>query len=209
TTLTKRMAEDLSSFLKERGIKVSYLHSDIETLDRQDELDKLRRGDYNVLVGINLLREGLDLPEVSLVAILDADKEGFLRSKASLIQIMGRAARHVDSEVIMYADNKTGSMINAIKEVERRREVQIKYNKKYKIKPTSIQKAIRARLIEQEEEDKKSADFILKLQKKEILLPDEKDILIRRLTAEMRESAKELDFETAAILRDQIKLLKQ
>ncbi|MBI2032225.1 MAG: excinuclease ABC subunit UvrB, partial [Candidatus Levybacteria bacterium] len=114
TTLTKRMAEDLSSFLKERGIKVSYLHSDIETLDRQDELDKLRRGEYDVLVGINLLREGLDLPEVSLVAILDADKEGFLRSKTSLIQIMGRAARHVDSEVIMYADNKTGSMINAI-----------------------------------------------------------------------------------------------
>ena len=208
TTLTKRMAEDLSSFLAERGVKVSYLHSDIATLDRQDELDKLRGGDYDVLVGINLLREGLDLPEVSLVAILDADKEGFLRSKTSLIQIMGRAARHVDAEVIMYADSVTGSMTEAIKEVERRRNIQLKYNKKHSITPRSIQKAIRARLVEEEKEDQKSAEFLMQLQKKEVLLPDEKDALIRRLTAQMREAASDLDFESAAILRDQIKLLK-
>ena len=209
TTLTKRMAEDLSSFLKEHGIKVSYLHSDIATLDRQDELDKLREGEYDVLVGINLLREGLDLPEVSLVTILDADKEGFLRSRTSLVQIMGRAARHVDAEVIMYADNVTGSMKEAIKEVERRRNVQLEFNKKHKITPRSIVKSIRARLVEKEEEDQKSAQFITHLQQKEVLLPDERDLLIRRLTAEMREAAKELDFETAVILRDQIKILKQ
>ena len=208
TTLTKRMAEDLSSFLAERGVKVSYLHSDIATLDRQDELDKLRGGDYDVLVGINLLREGLDLPEVSLVTILDADKEGFLRSKTSLIQIMGRAARHVDAEVIMYADSVTGSMTEAIKEVERRRNVQLKYNKKHGITPRSIQKAIRARLVEEEKEDQKSAEFLMQLQQKEVLLPDERDVLIRRLTAQMREAAGDLDFESAAILRDQIKLLK-
>src|SRR3990167_6770210 len=209
TTLTKRMAEDLSSFLKEHGIKVSYLHSDIATLDRQDELDKLREGEYDVLVVINLLREGLDLPEVSLVTILDADKEGFLRSRTSLVQIMGRAARHVDAEVIMYADNVTGSMKEAIKEVERRRNVQLEFNKKHKITPRSIVKSIRARLVEKEEEDQKSAQFITHLQQKEVLLPDERDLLIRRLTAEMREAAKELDFETAVILRDQIKILKQ
>ena len=209
TTLTKRMAEDLSFYLSERDIKVSYLHSDIATLDRQDELDKLRSGDYDVLVGINLLREGLDLPEVSLVAILDADKEGFLRSKTSLIQIMGRAARHVESEVIMYADNETGSMREAIKEVDRRRQIQIDYNREHGITPIGIQKAIRARLVEEEKEDRKSAQFILSLKEKEILLPDEKEELIKRLSLEMREAAKDLDFETAAIIRDQIKILKR
>jgi len=210
TTLTKRMAEDLSAYLEERDIKVSYLHSDIQTLDRQDELDKLRSGEYDVLVGINLLREGLDLPEVSLVAILDADKEGFLRSKTSLIQIMGRAARNVDSLVIMYADNKTGSMNEAIKEVERRRQRQLDYNKKHGITPKTIQKTIRAKLVEQEREiDQKSAEFLLHLKHKEVLLPDEKEILIKKLTEDMRSAAKELDFETAAILRDQIKLLRQ
>ena len=129
------MAEDLSSYLEEKGIKVSYLHSDIATLERQDVLDKLRLGEYDVIVGINLLREGLDLPEVSLVVILDADKEGFLRSKTSLIQTMGRAARHIDSEVILYADNITGSMDGAIKEVERRRKYQLIYNRKHGITP--------------------------------------------------------------------------
>lgn len=209
TTLTKRMAEDLATYLAEKGIAVSYLHSDIETLERQDELDRLRSGKYDVLVGINLLREGLDLPEVSLVAIIDADKEGFLRSRTSLIQIMGRAARNVDSKVIMYADNITGSMKEAIAEVGRRRKVQERYNKKHKITPKGIEKAIRARLVEQEEEDMKSAQFLTRLKEKDVLMPDEKEHLIKELRREMQQAAKELDFETAAILRDQIKVLKQ
>ena len=209
TTLTKRMSEDLSSYLSERDIKVSYLHSDIETLERQDELDRLRSGEYDVLVGINLLREGLDLPEVSLVAILDADKEGFLRSRTSLIQIMGRAARNVDSQVIMYADNITGSMKQAIKEVERRRIIQLEFNKKHNITPRTIQKSIRARLVEQEQEDQKSAQYLNNLQKKELLMPDEKEKVIKELRRQMQQAARELDFETAAILRDQIKLLQK
>ena len=207
TTLTKRMAEDLSSYLEERDIKVSYLHSDIETLKRQDVLDRLRLGEYDVLVGINLLREGLDLPEVSLVAILDADKEGFLRSKTSLIQTMGRAARHLEAEVIMYADNMTGSMDGAIKEVERRREIQIAYNKKYHITPKGIEKSVRAKLVE-EQKEKEEMNYLLTLSKKEVILPDEKEKLIKNLTKEMRKAAKELDFETATILRDQIRHLK-
>ncbi len=208
TTLTKRMSEDLATYLAERGISVSYLHSDIETLERQDELDRLRSGKYDVLVGINLLREGLDLPEVSLVAILDADKEGFLRSRTSLIQIMGRGARNVDSQVIMYADNMTGSMKEAIEEVERRRDVQLQFNKKHKITPKSIQKSIRARLVEQEQEDQKSAEFLMKLKEKDVLMPDEKEHLVKQLRIEMQQAARELDFETATILRDQIKLIK-
>ena len=208
TTLTKRMAEDLSSYLEERDIKVSYLHSDIETLKRQDVLDRLRLGEYDVLVGINLLREGLDLPEVSLVAILDADKEGFLRSKTSLIQTMGRAARHLEAEVIMYADNMTGSMDGAIKEVERRREIQIAYNKKHHITPKGIEKSVRAKLVE-EQIEKEEMNYLLTLSKKEVILPDEKEKLIKNLTKEMRKAAKELDFETATILRDQIGLLKK
>jgi len=207
TTLTKRMAEDLSSFLQERNVKVSYLHSDIQTLERQDVLDRLRGGEYDVLVGINLLREGLDLPEVSLVVILDADKEGFLRSRTSLIQTMGRAARNIDSEVIMYADNVTGSMRAAIDEVDRRRETQIAYNKKHHITPRSIEKIIRQRMVE-EIKEKEEINYLLTLQRKEVLLPDEKEKLIKRLTKEMREAAKELDFETATILRDQINAIK-
>lgn len=208
TTLTKRMSEDLAAYLAEQEIAVSYLHSDIETLERQDELDKLRKGEYDVLVGINLLREGLDLPEVSLVAILDTDKEGFLRSKTSLIQIMGRAARHVDSKVIMYADKVTGSMKEAIEEIERRRNVQIEFNKKHKITPVGIEKAIRAKLIEQQIIEEESASFINNLKNKDVLMPDEKDHLMKTLRQEMQQAAKELDFETAAILRDQIKLLR-
>ncbi len=207
TTLTKRMAEDLSSYLQERDIKVSYLHSDIETLKRQDVLDKLRYGEYDVLVGINLLREGLDLPEVALVAILDADKEGFLRSRTSLIQTMGRAARNIDSEVIMYADDITGSMKAAIEEVERRRKVQLDYNKKHNITPKSIEKIIRTRLVEEEKKNEE-INYLLMFNKKEVILPDEKEKLVKKLTKEMREAAKELDFETATILRDHIKLLK-
>lgn len=207
TTLTKRMSEDLTLFLKEKGIKVAYLHSDIETLKRQDVLENLRKGEFDVLIGINLLREGLDLPEVSLVAILDADKEGFLRSKTSLIQTMGRAARHINSKVIMYADKMTGSMEGAIKEIDRRRNIQLKYNRKHKITPKSIQKSIRARLVEEEEIIEQQA-FIAQLEKKDVLLPDEKDKLIRELRRQMMLAAKDLDFEEAAKFRDRIKTLK-
>ncbi|MEK7450830.1 MAG: helicase-related protein, partial [Patescibacteria group bacterium] len=212
TTLTKRMAEELSSYLEEQNIKVAYLHSDIQTLERQDILDRLRKGEYDVLVGINLLREGLDLPEVSLVAILDADKEGFLRSRTSLIQTMGRAARHIDSQVIMYADVETRSMKNAIDEVERRRNIQLKYNKKYHKKPIGIQKGIRAKLIDEEiTESKKykdSLDFLTNLSQKEVLLPDEKEDLIKKLRKEMKIAAQNLNFEKAALIRDQILLIK-
>ena len=210
TTLTKRMAEELSSYLEEQNIKVAYLHSDILTLERQDILDRLRKGEYDVLVGINLLREGLDLPEVSLVAILDADKEGFLRSKTSLIQTMGRAARHIDSQVIMYADNVTKSMQNAILEVERRRNIQLAYNKKHNVTPKGIEKKIKARLVEEDlsESSKDNLDFLLTLSKKEVILPDEKESLIKKLRKEMKTAAQNLNFERAALIRDQIKVLK-
>ncbi len=207
TTLTKRMAEELASFLEERGIKVAYLHSDIETLERQEILDNLRNGTYDVLVGINLLREGLDLPEVSLVAILDADKEGFLRSQTSLIQTMGRAARHINATVIMYADKKTKSMQEAIAEVERRRIVQLDYNKKHGITPQSIKKAIRAKLVEEEKAAKETVAQLLTFAEKDVLLPDEKESLIKKLRKEMQQAAKNLDFETASLLRDHIKIL--
>jgi excinuclease ABC subunit B len=213
TTLTKRMSEELTSFMQEKGIKVAYLHSDIETLNRQDILDKLRQGEFDVVVGINLLREGLDLPEVTLVVILDADKEGFLRSRTSLIQTMGRAARNVHGKVIMYADVETKSMKAAIDEVNRRRKVQIAYNKKHKITPTTIEKSIRARLYEndaqEEKEKQKSEPFLQQLEEKEILLPDEKDMVIKKLRSAMRQAAKDLDFETAATLRDRMRRLEK
>ena len=209
TTLTKRMAEELSSYLEERDIKVTYLHADIQTLDRQDVLDNLRSGQFDVVVGINLLREGLDLPEVSLVAILDADKEGFLRSRTALIQTMGRAARHIEPLVIMYADVMTNSMKEAIDEVERRRKVQLAYNKKHRITPAGIQKSIRAKLVQfAKNQEPKSLDLLLEMGKKEVLMPDEREMLIKKLGKEMKNAAMELDFETAALLRDQIKMLK-
>src|SRR5260370_41635622 len=199
------MAEELSSYLEEHDVKVTYLHSDIETLNRQDVLDSLRRGDVDVVIGINLLREGLDLPEVSLVVILDADKEGFLRSKTSLIQTMGRAARNVDAKVIMYADNMTKSMKGAIDEVERRRNVQLEYNKKHHITSKSIEKSIRAKLVEEEvKEEVKSIETLIEFSSKGVLLPDERDSLLKRLRQEMRTAAEELDFEKAIYLRDQI-----
>ncbi len=202
TTLTKRMAEDLSDYLKEHGVKVNYLHSDIETLKRSDVLNSLRLGEYDVIVGINLLREGLDLPEVSLVAILDADKEGFLRSRTALIQTMGRAARHLDGQVIMYADKITKSMDAAIEEVSRRREYQAEFNKKYNITPTAIEKPLRERLIEKvEEEEGKPVMSVSDIP------PKERDRIIRHLEDEMKEAARLLDFETAAKLRDQIREL--
>lgn len=205
TTLTKRMAEDLTTYLLERSYKVNYLHSDVDTLSRQDILDDLRVGTYDVLIGINLLREGLDLPEVGLVAILDADKEGFLRSKSSLIQIMGRGARRVDAKVILYADRETGSMKEAIAEVERRREYQLRYNEEHGITPQTIEKAIREKLIEREQviEDLKP------LMEREVLLPDDKNKIIRKLRNEMKQAAKDLDFETATILRDKIRYIEQ
>lgn len=208
TTLTKRMSEDLTTYLEEKGLKVAYLHSDIETLDRQDVLDKLRLGEYDIVVGINLLREGLDLPEVSLVAILDADKEGFLRSRTSLIQTMGRAARNVDAQVIMYADKMTDSMKAAMEEVERRRKIQLQYNKDHNITPKSIEKAIRAKLVDRIEEQEKSVAMLLEMGKKDVLLPDEKKALMRKLTNEMKQAAKDLDFETALLLRDQLRALR-
>ncbi|MBI3577031.1 excinuclease ABC subunit UvrB [Candidatus Gottesmanbacteria bacterium] len=200
TTLTKRMAEDLAKFLADRGIKVHYLHSDIVTLERTDILADLRGGTYDVMVGINLLREGLDLPEVSLVAILDADKEGFLRSRVSLIQTMGRAARHVSGEVIMYADRVTDSMKNAIAEVERRRAVQVAYNKKHVITPRSIQKPIRRKLVEESEEEGKPLEI-------DSMTPQDKKKYIKDLTRAMREASRDLDFESAAKLRDLIATL--
>lgn len=203
TTLTKRMAEDLSEYLEEHKVKVNYLHSDIETLKRSDILNSLRLGEYDVLVGINLLREGLDLPEVSLVIILDADKEGFLRSRTSLIQTMGRAARHMEGKVIMYADHTTKSMQLAIDEVNRRRDYQLAYNKKHNITPKSIEKGLRERLIEKVEEEE--GKEVLTVQ--DIPLPDRKK-MIAQLEAQMQEAAALLDFEAAARLRDQIKELQ-
>ncbi|OGH42966.1 MAG: excinuclease ABC subunit B [Candidatus Levybacteria bacterium RIFCSPLOWO2_01_FULL_42_15] len=208
TTLTKRMAEDLTAYLQEKNLKITYLHSDIKTLDRQDILDNLRSGEHDVIVGINLLREGLDLPEVSLVVILDADKEGFLRSKTSLIQTMGRAARHMNAEVIMYADVITKSMKGAIEEVERRRAVQLQYNQKHNITPFSIKKQIRAKLIEKDDADiRENANLIAELESKDVLLPDQREKLIKKLRAHMKQAAVELDFETAALLRDKIRLV--
>jgi excinuclease ABC subunit B len=210
TTLTKRMAEELTSYLQEHEIKVEYLHSDIETLNRQDVLDNLRMGKVDVVVGINLLREGLDLPEVSLVAILDADKEGFLRSRTSLIQTMGRAARNVDAKVIMYADRMTDSMKAAIDEGERRRTIQNAYNKEHGITPQSIQKAIRSKLVEQQPpEEKPELAAVMQFAKKEFLLPDERDKALKLLRKEMKTAAEHLDFETAIAIRDQIKRVQK
>ncbi|MDD4382141.1 MAG: excinuclease ABC subunit UvrB [Candidatus Dojkabacteria bacterium] len=199
TTLTKRMAEDLTDFLKDLNLKVAYLHSDIDTVERVDILRDLRLGKYDVLVGINLLREGIDLPEVSLVAILDADKEGFLRSKTSLVQTIGRAARHVEGRVIMYADIVTESMRYAIDETNRRREYQIKYNKENNITPQSIIKDIRGPLVKERTQQIKDDKYIEKLDIKS------KKILIRRLEREMLLAADALNFEKATELRDQIK----
>ena len=217
TTLTKRMAEDLSTFLEEKGIKVHYLHSDVLTLERSDILDDLRSGKYDVIVGINLLREGLDLPEVSLVAILDADKEGFLRSEVALIQTMGRAARHVSGRVIMYADVVTGSMQRAISEVKRRRAIQLAYNQQHGITPTGISKPIRDKLVLTEEtvddpvfgsRRRKSEERKLLEIKAESLTPQDTARLIKKLETEMRRAAADLDFEFAAELRDRIRTLK-
>ncbi len=202
TTLTKRMAEDLSEHLKEAGIRAEYLHSEVQTLDRVGILDNLRKGEFDVLVGVNLLREGLDLPEVSLVAILDADKEGFLRSDVSLIQTIGRAARNVRGKVILYADNITGSMKRAISETIRRRQMQIEFNKKHHITPKTIQKAIQT-IIDHELKPEVTREYI------NLENLEDVPVVIKAKTEEMKKAAKELRFEEAAILRDEIVQLKR
>jgi excinuclease ABC subunit B len=207
TTLTKRMAENLSEYFAEVGVKVNYLHSDILTLERIKILRDLRRGEFDVLVGINLLREGLDLPEVSLVAILDADKEGFLRSERSLIQTMGRAARNAEGKAILYADKVTRSMENAIGETERRRLIQEEYNTEHGITPTTIIKSIDATLVTAYE-----ADYFkvpLELEKFEEYSPKQLKETITQLEADMRHAAKEMKFEQAAEIRDKLKYLRE
>ncbi|WP_418301533.1 excinuclease ABC subunit UvrB [Lysinibacillus fusiformis] len=207
TTLTKKMSEDLTAYLKEMGLKVEYLHSEIKTLERIEIIRELRKGTYDVLIGINLLREGLDIPEVSLVAILDADKEGFLRSERSLIQTIGRAARNANGHVIMYADHVTDSMKKALHETKRRRELQMAYNKEHGITPQTISKkipeVIRATQVAEEEES-----YVTKATKGKKLTKAERDQLLASLEIEMKEAAKALDFERAAELRDTIFELK-
>jgi len=203
TTLTKRMSEDLTDYLKELGIKVAYLHSDVDTLDRTDILRDLRMGVYDVLIGINLLREGLDLPEVSLVAILDADKEGFLRSETALVQTIGRAARHVEGRVIMYADVMTRSIVAAMSETDRRRTIQEEHNKKNGITPASITKSIAERMSQEESATDKGKKLNLKKIPKE-----EYAHLIKDLTAQMELASANLEFEKAAELRDWIQEVK-
>lgn len=207
TTLTKRMAEDLTKYLKDLNVKATYMHSDIDTLERMKIIRELRLGEVDVLIGINLLREGLDIPEVALVAILDADKEGFLRSETSLIQTIGRAARNSESKVIMYADNITKSMDKSIKETERRRVIQMEYNEEHNITPTTVIKGVRdiIEAIKVSEEKENYEDEVKKAAKKDI--PIEK--LIEQYEEEMKEAAKNLQFERAAELRDIIKDLKE
>ncbi len=207
TTLTKRMAEDLTKYLKDLNVKATYMHSDIDTLERMKIIRELRLGEVDVLIGINLLREGLDIPEVALVAILDADKEGFLRSETSLIQTIGRAARNSESKVIMYADNITKSMDKSIKETERRRVIQMEYNEEHNITPTTVIKGVRdiIEVTKVSEEKENYESEVKKAAKKDI--PVEK--LIEQYEEEMKEAAKNLQFERAAELRDIIKDLKE
>jgi excinuclease ABC subunit B len=211
TTLTKRMAEDLAEYLSELGLKVRYLHSEVETIERVEILRDLRLGEFDVLVGINLLREGLDLPEVSLIGILDADKIGFLRSATSLIQTIGRASRHLNGKVLMYADRMSDAMRVAIDETERRRRIQAEHNRKHGITPTSVSKAVQDLLVRHKEEKQGLARFDLELieQQYNVVVPQQRQALIKRLEQEMLELAKDLEFERAAVLRDEVRRLEE
>ncbi len=206
TTLTKRMAEDLTDYMRELGIRVKYLHSDIDTLERTEIIRDMRLDVFDVLVGINLLREGLDIPEITLVAILDADKEGFLRSETSLIQTIGRAARNADGHVIMYADHVTESMEKAIQETERRRKIQMAYNEEHGITPQTVKKSVRDLI----SISKKVAAEELRLEKDpESMSEKELEKLIKDVTKQMKKAAAELNFEAAAELRDKLIELKK
>ena len=209
-TLTKKMAEDLTDYLSGLGLKVRYIHSEIETIERVEILTQLRSGDFDVLVGINLLREGIDLPEVSFIAILDADKIGFLRSLTSLVQIIGRAARNAAGKVIMYADRMSDAMKEAIAETERRRKIQVEYNEKHGITPTTVKKAIANILERHLAEEKASATASIEILKKSynVLVPTDRKKLIAALEREMLEHAKRLEFEQAATIRDEINEIK-
>jgi excinuclease ABC subunit B len=212
TTLTKRMAEDLSEYFAEIGVRCRYLHAEVETLDRIRILRDLRRGEFDVLIGINLLREGLDLPEVSLVAILDADKEGYLRSATSLIQTIGRCARHIEGRAILYADRRTGSMEQAISETNRRREKQVAYNKENNITPMSIIKSVDmdlARIVEADYVTIPLDDVVLDAATANIKTGDQLAEMLKQLEIQMREAAKKFEFEKAAQLRDRIRSLRQ
>jgi excinuclease ABC subunit B len=212
TTLTKRMAEDLSEYFAEIGVRARYLHAEVETLDRIKILRDLRRGEFDVLIGINLLREGLDLPEVSLVAILDADKEGYLRSATSLIQTIGRCARHISGRAILYADRRTGSMEQAISETYRRRDKQLAYNKENNITPESIVKSVDmelARIVEADYVSIPVDDSMLDAAAANVKNEAQLAQLLQTLEAQMREAAKKFEFEKAAQLRDRIRALKQ
>jgi len=209
-TLTKKMAEDLTDYLTSLGLKVRYIHSEVETIERVEILTQLRQGDFDILVGINLLREGIDLPEVSFIAILDADKIGFLRSLTSLVQIIGRAARNAAGKVIMYADRMSEAMEKAIAETNRRREIQIAYNKKHGITPATVKKAIAEILTRHVEEADNAAASTVEVLKKSfnILIPAQRKQLIKALESEMLEHAKNLEFEQAAMIRDEIAKIK-
>lgn len=208
TTLTKRMAEDLTEYYADLGVKVKYLHSDIDTLDRVEIIRELRLGEFDVLIGINLLREGLDLPEVSLVAILDADKEGFLRSQTSLVQTFGRASRNVNGHVILYADKMTGSMDRAILETNRRRKIQEEYNKAHRITPQTVKKSVRNILASIYESDYFTVPAVSDA-KEEYASLKEMPAVIGKLRKEMKEAAARLEFERAAELRDRIHRLEE